>query len=234
MSTQREHTQKAHTYTLSKSTFEEVSELVEKYGYTSCAEEMMVDESYLDGVRCGKTEDGEPCMLRPSLARRTYQAKRLYSFANLCEIPIEENKNMPLTVGAARSLVRELFAGGDYVERKSIVEDILQHHTAKGGKDTPREKVTLAVKQVLRKFKAEGFAERHPNSTGYWKIGKTQPLVSEESSEQTAPAPPFIQDESGRLEADLTDLAFEAKSLAACATALESKAEELAARIGKP
>ena len=34
MSTQREHTQKAHTYTLSKSTFEEVSELVEKYGYT--------------------------------------------------------------------------------------------------------------------------------------------------------------------------------------------------------
>ena len=140
-----------------------------------------------------------------------------------------ENKNMPLTVGAARSLVRELFAGGDYVERKSIVEDILQHHTAKGGKDTPREKVTLAVKGVLRKFKAEGFAEKHPNSTGYWKIRKTQPLVSEESSEQTAPAPPFIQDESGRLEADLTDLAFEAKSLAACATALESKAEELAA-----
>ena len=53
-------------------------------------EEMMVDESYLDGVRGGKTEDGEPCMLRPSLARRTYQAKRLYSFANLCEIPIED------------------------------------------------------------------------------------------------------------------------------------------------
>ena len=53
-------------------------------------EEMMVDESYLDGVRGGKTEDGEPCMLRPSLARGTYQTKRLYSFANLCEIPIED------------------------------------------------------------------------------------------------------------------------------------------------
>ena len=53
-------------------------------------EEMMVDESYLDGVRGGKTEDGEPCMLRPSLARSTYQAKRLCSFANLCEIPIED------------------------------------------------------------------------------------------------------------------------------------------------
>ncbi len=53
-------------------------------------DEMMVDESYLDGVRCGKTEDGEPCMLRPSLTHSTYQAKRLYSFANLCEIPIED------------------------------------------------------------------------------------------------------------------------------------------------
>ena len=50
-------------------------------------EEMMVDKSYLDGVRGGKTEDGEPCMLRPSQAWRTYRAKRLYSFANLCEIP---------------------------------------------------------------------------------------------------------------------------------------------------
>ena len=53
-------------------------------------EEMMVDESYLDGVRGMKTEDGEPCMFRPSLAHSTYQAKRLYSFANLCEIPIED------------------------------------------------------------------------------------------------------------------------------------------------
>ncbi|MDE0636594.1 MAG: hypothetical protein OXI43_12205 [Candidatus Poribacteria bacterium] len=53
-------------------------------------EEMMVDESYLDGVRGMKTEEGEPCMFRPSLAHRTYQAKRLYSFANLCEISIED------------------------------------------------------------------------------------------------------------------------------------------------
>ena len=53
-------------------------------------EEMMVDESYLDGVRGSKTEVGEPCMWRPSMARGTYQTKRLYSFANLCEIPIED------------------------------------------------------------------------------------------------------------------------------------------------
>ena len=53
-------------------------------------EEMMVDESYLDGVIGGKTKDGEPCMLIPGLARGTYQTKRLYSFTNLCEIPIED------------------------------------------------------------------------------------------------------------------------------------------------
>ena len=50
----------------------------------------MVDESYLDGVRGGKTEDGEPCMLRPSLARSTYQSKRLCVFANLCKISFED------------------------------------------------------------------------------------------------------------------------------------------------
>ena len=53
-------------------------------------EKMMVDESYLDGVRGMKTEDGEPCMFSPSLTRSMYQAKRLCSFANLCEIPIED------------------------------------------------------------------------------------------------------------------------------------------------
>jgi hypothetical protein len=144
-----------------------------------------------------------------------------------------ENKNMPLTIGVARSIIRELFVGRDYVKRDSIVEDILQYHTTNGGKDTPQQKATSAVKMVLRELEAEGFAERHPHSTGYWKIRKMQSSVSEESSEQTAPQPPSIQDESERLEADLTDLAFEAKELAAHATALESKAEKLAARIAK-
>ena len=60
------------------------------YSISRDFEEMMVDESYLDGVRGIKTEGGEPCMFFPNLARRTYQAKRLYSFANLCEISIED------------------------------------------------------------------------------------------------------------------------------------------------
>ena len=145
-----------------------------------------------------------------------------------------ENKGMPLTSGVARSLIPKVFTGNNYVKRGAIVTDILRYHTENGGKDTKREKVTATVKKVLSELETEGLAERHPDSTGYWKIRKTQPSVSEESSEQTAPAPTFIQDERERLEADLTDLAFEAKSLAARATALESKAEALAARIGKP
>ena len=47
MSTQREHTQRSHTYTLSKSTFEEVSELVEKYGYTPCAIDLFAKASQI-------------------------------------------------------------------------------------------------------------------------------------------------------------------------------------------
>ena len=138
---------------------------------------------------------------------------------------------MPLTLGVARSLIRELFAGPDYIKRDSIVEDLLQYHKENGGKDTPQQKVTSAVKRVLRELEADGFAEKHPTSTGYWKIRKTQSSVSEESSEQMAPS--SIQNERERLKADLTDLAFEAKELAARAIALKSKAEKLAARIGK-
>lgn len=139
-----------------------------------------------------------------------------------------ENKNMPLTIGVARSLIPKVFTGNDYVKRDSIVEDILQYHTTNGGKDTPQQKVTSAVKMVLRELEAKGLAERHPHSTGYWKRRKTQSSVSEESSERTTP--PSIQNERERLKADLTDLAFEARQFAA---RLESKAEELAARIGK-
>ena len=144
-----------------------------------------------------------------------------------------DNKDMPITIGVARSLIPKVFTGNNYVKRGDIVTRILRYHTENGGKDTKREKVTATVKTVLSKLETEGLAERHPDSTGYWKIGRTQSSVAEESSEQIAPTPTFIQDERERLEADLTDLAFEAKQLAARATALESKAEKLTARIGK-
>lgn len=145
-----------------------------------------------------------------------------------------ENKDMPITTGVARSLIPKVFTGNDYVKRGDIVIGILRYHTENGGKDTKRDKVTIAVKKILSELEAKKLAERHPTSTGYWKIRKTQSSVSEESSEQTAPVPPFSQNERERLEAGLTDLAFEAKELAARATALESKVKELTARIGKP
>ena len=53
-------------------------------------EKMMIDDSYLGGVRGMRTEEGEPCMLSPSLSQSTYQTKRLHLFANLDEIPIED------------------------------------------------------------------------------------------------------------------------------------------------
>ena len=140
---------------------------------------------------------------------------------------------MPLTIGVTRALIQELFADRDYVKRDRIVEDILQYHTTNGGKDTPPEKVTPAVKKVLSELEADGLAERHPNSTGYWKIHKPQASVSQESSEQTAPEPPVIQNTRAHVLADLTALAFEAKEIATRATTLESKAKEIATRIRK-
>ena len=143
------------------------------------------------------------------------------------------NKNVPLTTGVARYLIQKLFAGRDPVKRDRIVEDIMQHHMKNGGDDTSREKVTPAVKKVLSELEAEGLAERHPHSTGYWKIHKTQSLVSDETPKQTAPAQPSIQNEREPFEAELTDLASEAREIAARANALESKAKEIAARIRK-
>ena len=40
-------------------------------------QELMVGESYLDGVRGGKTEDGEPCMFRPSLGAQNVSSKTI-------------------------------------------------------------------------------------------------------------------------------------------------------------
>ena len=145
-----------------------------------------------------------------------------------------ENKDMPLTTGAARTLIRKLFAGLNYVKRDRVVEDIVQYHTENGGKDTSRKKVTPAVKKILSELEAEGLAERHPHSTGYWKIHKTQSPVSDETLDQTAPAQSSIQNEREPFEAELTDLASEAREIAARANVLESKAKGIAARIRKP
>ena len=53
---------------------------------------MMVDNSYLQGVQVSWTNDGDskPFLRSPGEPRSTYRSERLYSFANLDEIPIED------------------------------------------------------------------------------------------------------------------------------------------------
>ena len=50
----------------------------------------MMGDNYLAGVQCMKTDDGKPCLRSPSQMHSTYPSERLYSFANLNEIPIED------------------------------------------------------------------------------------------------------------------------------------------------
>lgn len=53
-------------------------------------EEMMIDNSYLDGVRGMRTNAGEPCMFGPSMTHCTYQTKRLHSLMNLDDMPMPD------------------------------------------------------------------------------------------------------------------------------------------------
>ena len=50
----------------------------------------MMGDNYLAGVQCMKTDDGKPCLRSPSQMHSTYPSERLYSFANLNEVPIED------------------------------------------------------------------------------------------------------------------------------------------------
>ena len=79
-------------------------------------------------------------------------------------------ENMPLTTGGARALLRALFAGKGYHKRAEIIEAVTRHHTANGGTPTPKEAQVSVVKKALTDLETEGIAERHPDSTGYWRI----------------------------------------------------------------
>ena len=146
---------------------------------------------------------------------------------------IYPNEGKLITTGGARFLIENLFAGRGSVKRSSIIQDIREHHTNNGGKDSSKEKVETAVKTALHNLEEKGLAEKDPINFGYWIIHKTPSSVYEESPEQTAQGLLFSQNERELLEAELTDLASEAKELAARATALESKVEKIAARIRK-
>lgn len=81
-----------------------------------------------------------------------------------------EYHNMPLTSGAARGLIVALFAGKGNTKRAEIIDTLTRHHNEKGGKATPKKKRVTAVKTALRDLEAQGRAEKHPSSPGYWRV----------------------------------------------------------------
>jgi len=84
------------------------------------------------------------------------------------------NINMPLNSGVARCLIYHLFAGKDPVKRADIIRDVTHYHNKNGGAVTEKKKRVNAVKKALRDHNAEGIAEKHPSSTGFWRRHKAK------------------------------------------------------------
>ncbi|MDE0681721.1 MAG: hypothetical protein OXI63_02280 [Candidatus Poribacteria bacterium] len=76
------------------------------------------------------------------------------------------HRNMPLTTGVARALIRDLFTGKGYVKRAEIIERICEYHTKNGGTATLKTQCVSAVRKTLSDIQAE----KHPDTGGYWKI----------------------------------------------------------------
>ena len=83
--------------------------------------------------------------------------------------------NMPLTTGSARALLPALFAGKGYHKRAEIIDTLTEHHNKNGGKPTPEQTRVSVVKKALNELAAAGLAEKHPHSTGYWRIRAEAP-----------------------------------------------------------
>ena len=81
-----------------------------------------------------------------------------------------EYKNMPVTTGCARGLLVALFAGKGYTKRAEIIQTLTRYHTENGGQVTPKQKRVSAVKKALSDLAAQGRAEKHPSSAGYWQV----------------------------------------------------------------
>jgi len=86
-----------------------------------------------------------------------------------------ENKNMPLTSGGARELIVALFAGKGNVKRAEIIDTLTEYHNQNGGKVTPKQKRVPVVRKALSDLEAQGLAEKHPSSPGYWRIHEQEP-----------------------------------------------------------
>ena len=81
-----------------------------------------------------------------------------------------DNKNMPLTSGCAGELIKKLFAGKGNIKRAEMIETLTKYHNENGGRVTPQQQRVSAVKKALKDLEAQGVAEKHPSSSGYWRI----------------------------------------------------------------
>ncbi len=80
------------------------------------------------------------------------------------------HRNMPLTAGVSRVLMRELFAEEGFVKRAEIIARVSKYRTENGGAATPKDSCVSAVKTALRGLELAQQAERHPDAAGYWQI----------------------------------------------------------------
>jgi hypothetical protein len=93
-------------------------------------------------------------------------------------------KGQPITPACIQDLILELFAGR-LVERRTIVDEVLSTHIARGGIASRAEDFPRSVKKALSHLKQEGKAEN--SSYGYWRIAataeRTESLPEEQLSE---------------------------------------------------
>jgi len=78
-------------------------------------------------------------------------------------------KHVPLTPTIIEILMLELFSGR-LVERQTIIDEVVEAHRARGGKDADAQSITSSVKRALQRLTARGIVQNP--SKGYWRFDK--------------------------------------------------------------
>lgn len=83
-------------------------------------------------------------------------------------------KGLPITPAITEDLIIKLFSG-KLVERKIIVEAVLNYHTKNGGSKPKARDFSRSVKKSLGDLQKKGLVENP--GYGYWKIGTTDEFI---------------------------------------------------------
>ena|SRR2546428_13369245 len=89
-------------------------------------------------------------------------------------------KELPLTPIMAEDIILKLFEG-KIVERKTIVENVLDFHLSNGGMKPNRVNYIGPIKKALRTLASKGLAANP--ATGYWKIGTSKEFVADSTED---------------------------------------------------